>query len=146
MRLLDQTDPWLRFHVSSSCPLAQRAKVKRSRWMQQHSRFVSQLRNVKLGEPTFFIMGCKQNCLTFVLKETLSQSYKIIIQVSLKWNVQSQRTVSAFVYKRNTNGTQLWRTTQTYQLWNFAYLLGFPAFLICKIIVFVIYLSKHEIQ
>lgn len=54
MKLLDQIDSWFHFHVSSPCPSAQAASVKRPRWMWQHSRFASQLRNVKLREPNFF--------------------------------------------------------------------------------------------
>lgn len=64
-------------------PNAQGANVKRPRWIWEHIRFASQLRNSKLKKPKVFITGCKQTCLTFALKETLSQSCKIILYTNV---------------------------------------------------------------
>lgn len=64
---------------------------ERPRWMWQHSRFASQVRNSKLREELkLFIMSCKQTNSTFALEETLSQPYKIILYTSaLEMKVQS---------------------------------------------------------
>lgn len=95
MRLLDQTEDFI-IHgfIFMSVVLVHNAKgvnEERPRWMWQHSRFASQVRNSKLREePKLFIMGCKQTRLTFALEETLSQSYKIILYTSaLEMKVQS---------------------------------------------------------